>query len=441
MELGARPGRWDGREKQWPAGLCVDNFCILTTRSRVQSKRYVTRLAVGPVPETERRTVDEPHYGTAERRRVAGEESYRQEGVSMLDTPQKTEQYTVDTCTDRRAWNDFVERNDGPAYNHWAWSDAIASYGHDRWHLVARHRETDAIAAALPLYHVESRLFGSKLLSPAFAERGSVVVDESRQSPKAKRLLLEQTKRMAAELGTDYVSLRGGQETDADDFSTKNRYVTFRASTDEGADAVWDGIRDSRQRQITQAADNDAMEFSVAESIEDLETYYQLYLRTMHRHGSPAHSFEFFRTLWDGLGDSGHFRLSMMLHEGEAINAMIDLSLGSTVYQWGVVNNYDYRDLNGGSYLLWKSLERAAEDGFDTYEFGRTREGSGVYMFKKSFGGTKTWYEDLHYFPGEAVGLPDPEADKYERAKEVWKRLPLSVTRVVGPQVRKQIGI
>lgn len=359
----------------------------------------------------------------------------------MLDTPQKTGQYTVESCTDRRAWNEFVERNDGPAYNHWGWSDAVASYGHDRWHLVARERDTDDIVAALPLYHVESRLFGSKLLSPAFAERGAVVLDETRESQKPKRLLLEQTKRMATDLGVDYVSLRGGRDTDPEEFTVKNRYVTFRVSTDDGPDAVWEDIQDSRQRQITQAADNDALEFRVANSRADLETYYDLYLRTMHRHGSPAHSFEFFETLWDRLHEDGAFRLSLILHEGEAINGMVDLSLGSTVYQWGVVNNYDYRELNGGSYLLWKSLERAAEDGFDRYEFGRTREGSGVYMFKKSFGGSKTWYDDLHYFPTGTVDLPDPEEDKYERAKEVWKRLPLSVTRVVGPQVRKQIGI
>ncbi len=359
----------------------------------------------------------------------------------MLNAVQTTEQYTVDECTDSRAWNEFLERNDGPAYNHWGWSDAVASYGHDRWHLVARKRESDEIAAALPLYHVESRLFGSKLLSPAFAERGGVVSAETEHSPTARRLLLDQTKRMAAELGIDYVSLRGDRDTDPDEFDVKNRYVTFRVSTDDGPDAVWDSIRDSRQRQITQAADNDALEFRVADSMADLKTYYRLYLRTMHRHGSPAHSFEFFETLWDRMQADGNFRLSLILHEGEAINGMVDLSLGSTVYQWGVVNNYDYRELNGGSLLLWKSLERAAEDGFGTYEFGRTREGSGVYMFKKSFGGAKTWYDDLHYFPDGAVDLPDPEEDKYERAKEVWKRLPLSVTRVVGPQVRKQIGI
>jgi len=65
----------------------------------------------------------------------------------------------------------------------------------------------------------------------------------------------------------------------------------------------------------------------------------------------------------------------------------------------GVVSDYEYRDLNGGSLALWKSLQWAANNGYDTYDFGRTREGTGVYMFKKSFGGVKTWYDDYHYFP------------------------------------------
>ncbi|WP_202935099.1 GNAT family N-acetyltransferase [Halorussus amylolyticus] len=345
----------------------------------------------------------------------------------------------VELCEDPDAWDSFVERNDGPAYATWGWGDAVESYGHDRWYLVARDSGTD-IVGALPLFHVESRLFGSKLLSPAFAERGSVVVGDNRRD-EAANLLLDRTKALADRLDVDFVSLRGSQVEGTDDYVEKNRYVTFRVSTDRDAESVWADVKDSRQRQIEQADDDESLTFGVGDSLADLREYYDLYLESMRGHGTPAHSFEFFRILWNRLHDAGNLRLSTIHRNGELINGMIDLSLGSTVYQWGVVSDYDHRDLNGGSLLLWKSLEWAAESGFDAYEFGRTREGSGVYMFKKSFGGQKTWYDDLHYFPGGSANLPDPDDDKYDRAKEVWRRLPIPVTRVVGPQVRKRIGL
>ncbi|NHN46676.1 GNAT family N-acetyltransferase [Halostella sp. JP-L12] len=358
----------------------------------------------------------------------------------MVETARSEPRYVVEECTDRDEWDSFLERNDGPAYALWGWSDAVASYGHDRWNLVVRDRDSGSIAGALPLYHVDSRLFGSQLLSPAFAERGSITLGDGDREA-ARRLLLERTRDVADTLGVDHATLRGSDVAGTDGFSKENSYVTFQVSTDRGPDAVWKDVKDSRLRQIEQADGDSSLQFRTGDSIADLEEYYRLYLESMRGHGSPPHSFDFFRILWDRLYDEGNLRLSMITRDGSLINGMIDLALGSTVYQWGVITDYEHRDLNGGSLLLWKSLEWAAENGYDTYEFGRTREGSGVYMFKKSFGGSKEWYDDLHYFPGDVAELPDPEDDKYEFAQDVWRRLPISVTRLIGPQIRKRIGL
>lgn len=358
----------------------------------------------------------------------------------MVETARSETRFVVEECTDIDEWDSFLGRNDGPAYALWGWSDAVASYGHDRWHLVARDRKSGTIAGTLPLYHVKSRLFGSQLLSPAFAERGSITLGDHDQEA-VRRLLLGRTKQMADTLDVDHASLRGSSVAGTDEFEKRNRYVTFRASTDRETDAVWSDIKDSRRRQIEQADGDSSLRFRTGDSIADLEEYYRLYLESMRGHGSPPHSFDFFRILWERLYDEGNLRLSMITRGGTMINCMIDLALGSTVYQWGVITDYEHRDLNGGSLLLWKSLKWAAENGYDTYEFGRTREGSGVYMFKKSFGGSKVWYDDLHYFPDDTAELPDPENDKYEHAKGVWRRLPLPVTRIVGPWIRKRIGL
>lgn len=359
----------------------------------------------------------------------------------MIESAQARGQYYIDTIYDKNKWNSFVKQNDGPVYAHWGWNKAVASYSHDVWPLVAREQDSGTIRGVLPLSHVDSRLFGSQLLSPAFAERGSVVLDDLGETAEVKRLLLDQTVRLAEQLNVDVASLRGSVVGPTEDFTVRNQYVTFRVPVRLGSDAVWSEIKDSRQRQITQAAENSSLRFKVGRSLDDLREYYRLYLRTMRGHGSPPHSFEFFKLLWDHLHEAGNLRLSMVVHDGSLINGMIDLSLGSTVYQWGIVSDYERRDLNGGSWLLWKSLQWAAEQGYDTYEFGRTREGSGVYMFKRSFGGSKVWYDDLHYFPDRPTTLPDPEDNQYQLARRVWKRLPIPVTRRLGPHIRKRIGI
>lgn len=349
-----------------------------------------------------------------------------------------TDAVTVAQSEDPEEWDSFVVENGGPPMALWGWGDAVEVYDHDRWYLEARS-DSDLVGV-LPLFRMRSRLFGDKLVSVPFTSRGSAVLGDDRPDA-AKRALLDRTRELADELGVDFVSLRANDLGDCPRFTRRNRFLAFHVDVDRDPDAVWDGLKPSRQRAVRQARENDAVEFDVGDSVDDLREYYDLYLESMRGHGSPPHSFEFFETLWDRLYEDGHLRLGLVREEGSLINGVIDLAAGTTVVQKGVVSDYERRDLNGGSLVSWRSLKWASDQGYETYDFGRTREGSGVYMFKKSFGGEKVWLDDYHYFPDGEVDLPDSEDEKFDLPKRIWRRLPIAVTRTVGPTLRKDISL
>ncbi|MFC7070549.1 GNAT family N-acetyltransferase [Halobaculum lipolyticum] len=343
----------------------------------------------------------------------------------------------VEQCADSDAWDAFVERADGPPFALWGWGEAAGVYGH-RCRRLAVVEDGD-IVAGLPLVHVRSRLFGSKLVSPPFGERASIVSADDADGA-AERALLERTRSLADDLGVDFVSLRGRALPDAPGFEARRRFVTFRIPVADEP-SMREAMKDSRERQIRQAADDPDLVYEEGTDLDALRDYYDLYLRSVRGHGTPPHSFDFYRSVWERYRDAGRLHLGLVRRDGEAINGIINLACGSTATQWGVVTDYEHRDLNGGSYLVWQSLRWAAERGLDAYELGRTREGSGVYMFKRSFGGEKTWYDDRHYFPSGDGDLPDPEDDRYDRLKDVWRRVPVPVTRVVGPKLRQSVTL
>lgn len=352
--------------------------------------------------------------------------------------------FDIESCEERDEWNEFIKQNDGPVFALREWGDTVRAYGYDCWHYTVRDRESGAIVGVLPLSHVESRVFGSKLLSPAFATRGSIMLDnelDDEDSTNVIRLLLEWSKQLATDLDVDVVTLRGSRVTEAEGFVKKNSYTTFEVPVDKGIDTVWSGVSESRQQHIKRAVDDPSLQFRVADSLTDLREFYELYLVMMRDLGNPSHSFEFFRTLWNQLYDDGNLQLSMIHRKDSLVNASINLSLGSTVYQYCTVSQNEHSVSHGGSWLVWKVLQWASENGYETYYLGRTRENSGAYTFKKSFGGSKVWYDDLHYFPGKRVNLSDPEDTKYRRARGLWRRLPVFVSRVLGPSVRKRIGL
>src|SRR3569623_1202542 len=83
----------------------------------------------------------------------------------------------------------------------------------------------------------------------------------------------------------------------------------------------------------------------------------------------------------------------------------------------------------------------AAERGVRVFDYGRSKRDTGSYSFKKNWGFEA---EPLHYeyVLVQADGIPDvnPLNPKYQRFINIWKRLPLGVTRLIGPHIVKQLG-
>ena len=85
---------------------------------------------------------------------------------------------------------------------------------------------------------------------------------------------------------------------------------------------------------------------------------------------------------------------------------------------------YHNRDAPG-NLLFWAAVERAANEGADILDLGRSPAGSGTYRFKRNFGAS----------PVPVSWLSDKPFDPYRRyrAQKLWRALPNFVTDRAGP--------
>jgi hypothetical protein len=93
-------------------------------------------------------------------------------------------------------------------------------------------------------------------------------------------------------------------------------------------------------------------------------------------------------------------------------------------------NNVMYCDL----------MEEALRRGYRHFDFGRSRRDTGPYSFKVNMGFEP---RTLHY-QYVLLGLSEvpkinPSNPKFELPRRIWSRLPLALTKIVGPQVLKYI--
>ena len=92
--------------------------------------------------------------------------------------------------------------------------------------------------------------------------------------------------------------------------------------------------------------------------------------------------------------------------------------------------------------LYWSMLEYACENELEYFDFGRSSPGEGTYKFKEQWGAKPTplhW----HYISlnCESIDEETSEKSKFERAIRYWQKLPVPVTKIIGPMIRKHISL
>ncbi len=92
----------------------------------------------------------------------------------------------------------------------------------------------------------------------------------------------------------------------------------------------------------------------------------------------------------------------------------------------------------GPSQLRWTLIERAIERGDAVFDFGRSTDVGSTYRFKAGFGAKprRCYWHYVVPRGGEPPALR-PDNPKVKLAVRVWQRLPVALTRLLGPPVRR----
>jgi hypothetical protein len=116
------------------------------------------------------------------------------------------------------------------------------------------------------------------------------------------------------------------------------------------------------------------------------------------------------------------------------------MSHGDTVLVPWASSLRKYRQHCPNMLLYWTMLEHAAGSGARTFDFGRSSPDSGTHHFKLQWGAKAT---ALHweYVLLTRTAVPDqgPTNAKFGAAIAAWQRLPLWMTKALGPAIVRNI--
>lgn len=189
--------------------------------------------------------------------------------------------------------------------------------------------------------------------------------------------------------------------------------------------------KDCVQRKIRKAfrAGLDVYEGS---SLEDVRKFYGLHLATRRKLGAPVQPFSFFRNLWNTLRPEGLISVLLVKSGEKTVSGVVLLKYAGTVtYKFGA-SDENYLNLGTNQLALWTAIRKAADEGFQEFDFGRSFTGrSGLADFKARWGAKEVQLNYL-YSPARNIGLKDEGGACAALASTLFKSMPSFSNRLIG---------
>jgi len=335
----------------------------------------------------------------------------------------------------RPAWDRFVLEDcpEATFFHRSGWKTVIEAAFHQRCHYIYAERD-GRIVGVLPLVHVKSPLFGNRLISTAFTIGGGVAALD----PEAHAALDAEALRLMDHLGVDGLEIRRPpQPHDGDGWTSKeNIYANFSRPIAASEEDCLKQIPRKQRAVVRKAVDANLL-------ADGLDTgpgrFFPLYAYSMRNMGTPVFGQRFFEALMTEF--AGDCDCLTVTHQGVAIASVLNFYFRASVMPYYTGCLPQARDLGANDFMYWRLMRQAHDRGFTTFDFGRSKLGTGPFSFKKNWG-----FEPqpiLHEYRMKGGGEPseiNPLNPKYALFIKAWKHLPLGVANILGPHVVRHIG-
>jgi FemAB-related protein (PEP-CTERM system-associated) len=328
-------------------------------------------------------------------------------------------------------WDAFVKACLGASFFHLsAWQGLIADVFRHPTHYLYAER-AGAIEGVLPLAHVNSFLFGNALVSLPFAVYAGVAAS----SEEAALALEAHAQDLARKLGVAHLEFRNVQARHAD-WPAQNLYVTFRKEISPDLEANMAAIPRKQRAMVRKGIKN-----GLASQIDaGVERFFALYASNVHRHGTPALPKRYFQALLDTFGGDCEV-LTVTDPQGRTLSSVLSFYFRDEVLPYYAGDDESARDLAANDFKYWELMRRSCEKGIRVFDYGRSKQGTGSFSFKKHWGFEPA---PLHYeyclYGRDSIPQNNPANAKYRMFIEAWRRMPIGLANWLGPHIVRNLG-
>jgi FemAB-related protein (PEP-CTERM system-associated) len=338
---------------------------------------------------------------------------------------------------DTTGWDRYIHAHPAATFFHQsAWRDIITrAFNHQTHYLIAE--QDGAITGVLPLAQVKTRLFGHTLISLPFCVYGGMLANDAATAAA----LAQHAADLGRGLGASATELRflaepAAEELDPTAWQRRDAlYVTFRRAITGSDDANLKAIPRKQRAMVRKGIDRGL----TATTSLDVDGLHSIYAESVRNLGTPVFARRYFRLLAETFDES--MDVITVADAGKPVAAVMNFYWRDEVLPYYGGGTAAARGCYANDFMYWAVMRQAAARDVRLFDFGRSKEGTGAFSFKKNWGFTPSplpYYFNLA--PGRSIPENNPMNPKYRLMIAAWQRLPLPVANALGPFLVRGVG-
>lgn len=299
-------------------------------------------------------------------------------------------------------------------------------------------RQDGVTIGLLPLFLVKTLLF-NKIVSIPFSEYGGIISNfpDKLNFPLIYSYLNDLLEKYRA----DYVEINGGLGLPNGVVNQRFQSLPFYHYAElelTSEDELWRFFDSQVKKAINKANRSGVEAFQDNGDTAIRKYFYPLFLKSMHRHGSPSLSLKYFLTCSKYFKDKMKIFFAKDSHR--VIAALLGYVSGKRTYIQLIVSDESAHDKRPVDFLHWEFIKWAVNNGVRYFDFGPVRY-EGQRRYKLKWGCVLKDYSFFYFYPFNSTSnkLPQPLtplSPKIKIFKIMWGLLAPPLKNKIGPWIR-----
>lgn len=335
-------------------------------------------------------------------------------------------------------WDSYVKKHYEANLYHLSFFKSVveSTYHHHSFYFIAIDDNSE-IRGILPLFLINSFFYGKELVSLPFCDYGGILAD----TPDVFNLLFNKATDLYHQQKCTGLELRQinkqyfQQNNYSSQIAIKTSKVRMLLKLPQSPDLLFSSFAAKLRSQIRKPQRDGCI--CVNGGLELLNDFYDVFVFNMRDLGSPVHSKDIMKQML--LKRPECTRIFLVYHQKMPVACSLVSGFNEILVNPWASFKRTHQKIAPNMLLYWEMLNYAVCNGYRFFDFGRSTSDEGTYKFKAQWGALP---QQLYWYKyGNSALKSEDDTGLKKSFMKLWCKLPLPITCMIGPVLRRQIHL